>query len=359
MNITKVSKLKFITEHRVKKSGLPPGSLTQPPVVRDEKIKITVLEYDQVSFSETILERAEDIKVSSERKTRWINIDGIHKVALVEQVGKLFNIHPLTLEDIINTDQRPKFEDYDTYDVIMMKMLYYTEVLHSEQLAVVLLKDTVITFQESRGGDAFNHVRDRIKTGKGRIRKCGADYLAYSLIDAVVDSYFNIIEKIGQKVELLDVELKRQPDKETLHKLYDLKSEAVYLIKAVWPLRDMVNNMQREENTLINESTNIYLRDVHDHVVRVIETVDIYRDLITGMMEIYHSSVSTKMNEIMKVLTIISTIFIPVTFIVGVYGMNFDYMPELRSKWGYVGVWIVMIVVMTSLVIYFKRKKWF
>jgi magnesium transporter len=288
----------------------------------------------------------------------WMNVDGIHREELIEAIGKKFNIHPLTLEDIVNTNQRPKFEDYENYVVAIMKMLYYDTELHAEQLSVVLMEGMVISFQEVHGGDAFDLIRNRIRQGKGRIRKMKADYLAYALIDAVVDCYFNILEKIGDKIEVLEEDLIDEPTKETMQHLHYMKREMIFVRKAVWPMRELVNNMERCETTLIQPSTDIYLRDVHDHVVRVIDTVETYRDLLSGMMDIYLSSVSNKMNEVMKVLTIITTIFVPVTFIAGVYGMNFEFMPELHSHWGYALIWAAMLTIMISLLIYFRRKKW-
>ena len=352
-------KPEFITHQRVEKSGLPPGTLEVVDNLEREEVIITLIEFNENSFSERRISTFQDILDCKNGNTvKWINVDGIHNISLVEQIGKAFNIHPLTLEDIVNTDQRPKFEDYEFYDVAMMKMLYYDTSLHAEQLSIILLENMVISFQEIHGGDAFDPIRDRIKMAKGRIRKCGADYLAYALIDSIVDSYFKILEKIGDKLEALDEEIMTEPQPDSMRKLHAMKLEMIFLRKSVWPLRDMISNIERSESQLFKESTAVYLRDVHDHTIRVIETVESYRDLISGMMDIYLSSLSNRMNEVMKVLTIISTIFIPVTFIAGVYGMNFNYMPELQSKWGYIGVWVVMLSVMISLVFYFRRKKW-
>lgn len=340
-------------------AGAPPGTLFYSGEKRTEQVKITLIEYNEKEFIEKDFNELDEcMAILKPELVKWINVDGIHKVEVIEKLGKLFNIHPLTLEDIVNVDQRPKFEDYETYVVSIMKMLYYDNELHSEQLTIVLMDNMVISFQEVHGGDAFDIIRNRLRQGKGRIRKCGADYLAYSLHDAVVDYYFNILEKIGDRIELLEEELMQNPSQATLTQIHHMKREMIFLRKAVWPLRELVNNLERSESDLINESTGIYLRDVHDHVIRVIDTVETFRDLLSGMMDIYLSSVSNKMNEVMKVLTIISTIFIPVTFIAGVYGMNFKYMPELESPIGYWTVWAIMLGIMSSLVMYFKRKKW-
>lgn len=326
---------------------------------RSEAVKITLIEYDENTvFEHDYFDIDECLAHVNPNMVKWINVDGIHNVELVEKIGKMFNIHPLTLEDVVNTTQRPKFEDYDNYIVSMMRMIYYDTELHSEQLTIILLDHMVISFQEVHGGDAFDLIRARIRQGKGRIRKVGADYLYYSLHDAVVDCYFNIMEKIGDRIELLEEELIDNPTQETMNQLHHMKREMIHIRKVVWPVRELVNNIQRSEAELITANTGLYLRDVHDHVIRVIDTVETYRDLLSSMMDIYLSSVSNRMNEIMKVLTIISTIFIPVTFIAGVYGMNFHNMPELDSPWAYATVWLVMLAIMGSLVYYFRKKKW-
>jgi magnesium transporter len=341
------------------KTGAPPGTLVYYGEDQTDKVRITLIEYNEGACIEKDFYDIEQcIHFASPDKVKWINVDGIHDVSIIEKVGKHFNIHPLTLEDVVNTNQRAKFEEYDNYVVAIMKMLYYDTEIHAEQLSVVLMQGMVISFQEAQGGDAFDLIRNRIRAGKGRIRKMGADYLAYALIDAVVDCYFNILEKIGDKVEVLEEEVISDPTKETMEQLHYMKREMIFVRKAVWPMRELINNMERSETELITSGTDIYLRDVHDHTIRVIDTVETYRDLLSGMMDIYLSSVSNRMNEVMKVLTIITTIFVPVTFIAGVYGMNFKYMPELEWKYGYPAVWAVMLVIIISLLIYFRKKKW-
>jgi magnesium transporter len=346
-------------EYVLNKTGAPPGTIVYSGKDTAEKVKITLIEYNETEFIEkNFYDFSECLESVNPNMVKWINVDGIHKIELIETIGKHYNIHALTLEDIVNTNQRSKFEDYDTYVVSIMKMIYYDDEIHSEQLTVVLMEGMVISFQEIHGGDAFDMIRNRIRQGKGRIRKMGADYLAYALLDAVVDCYFTILEKFGDRIELLEEELMEEPTKETLKQLHFMKREMIFLRKAVWPMRELINNLERSETVLIKPSTDIYLRDLHDHAVRVIDTVETFRDLLSGMMDIYLSSVSNRMNEVMKVLTIITTIFVPVTFIVGVYGMNFDFMPELHSKWGYPLTWFVIIVTIGSLLIYFRRKKW-
>jgi magnesium transporter len=339
--------------------GSPPGTLFYNGEARNEPVKITLIEFNETEFFEDEYYNLEDcISHVKPNMVKWINVAGIHNTDIVEGIGKIYDIHPLSLEDIVHIDQRPKFEDYEHYVIAMMKMITYSEQVDSEQLAIILLDNTVISFQEPQGGDAFDIIRNRLRTAKGRVRKLGADYLAYALMDAVVDCYFTCIEKIGDKVEEIEEDIINNSDKKSLLELYHLKREMIYLRKQVWPLRDMINNMIRSETHLMNPSTDIYLRDLSDHVTRIIDTVETYRDLLSGIMDIYLSTNANKMNEVMKVLTIMSSIFIPVTFIAGVYGMNFENMPELKTRDGYYFIWGVMISIITGLLIYFKRRKW-
>lgn len=350
---------KIITKQRLKKTGSPPGTLAVNEASTKGNVEIALIQFSESSYEEHKISSGTDLSsYTSKPGICWINVDGVHDPEIVEYIGKQFNIHPLTLEDIMHTDQRPKFEDYDEYDVFMLKMLYFDGKLKSEQLTIILLDRIVLTFQEVKGKDTFDPVRQRIRIGKGKIRKAGADYLAYTLLDSVVDSYFHILDTIGASIDDVDEELRVSTSQATFHKLYNLKREMIFLRKAVGPTREMIANVERSESPRIAEHTYVYLRDVHDHSIRVMETADVFRDIVGGMMDIYHSSVSNKMNEVMKVLTSISTIFIPVTFIAGVYGMNFQYMPELNQKWAYPLVMILMGVVILSLFIYFRRKKW-
>lgn len=347
--------------------GSPPGTLTYVGRKTDAQVVVTILEFNEFDFSET---RHTDVEADMlnvrNGMVRWINVEGVHDTDLVEKIGKIYDIHPLTLEDIVNTNQRPKFEEYENYLVNIMKMVYEEEcdkkgedIFVSEQLTILLMnKRTVISFQEADGGDVFDVIRTRIRQGKGRIRKAGADYLAYCLLDAVVDSYFTVLEHFGDEMEKMEDSLVGNPKQELIRKLHDLKRQMIFIRKAVWPMRDMVNNIERCESELITPATLIYLRDAHDHIVRVIDTVETYRDLLSGMMDLYMSSVSQRMNEVMKTMTIITTIFVPLTFIVGVYGMNFDIMPELRTEYGYYVVWCVMIFIVVLLFIFFRVKKW-
>lgn len=346
---------------RIKKDeiGAPPGTLVYTGDSKADRIKISLIEYNETEFIEQeFYDLSECISHVKPHLVKWINVEGIHKTEVIEKIGQLYKIHALTLEDIVHVDQRPKFEDYETYVVAIMKMINYNSKVNAEQLSIVLFDNMVISFQEPEGGDAFDIIRNRLRQGKGRIRKSGADYLAYALIDAVIDCYFHAIERIGDVVEKIEEDIIDRSSKESLLQLYELKREMIFLRKQVWPMRDMISNMARSETKLINPSTDIYLRDLQDHVTRIIDTVETYRDLLSGIMDIYLSTNANKMNEVMKVLTIMSSIFIPVTFIAGVYGMNFEFMPELKSPYGYGITWGVMLCVMIGLIIYFKRKKW-
>ena len=290
----------------------------------------------------------------------WINIDGLHSIETIEKIGKHFELHPLILEDILNTGQRPKCEDYEKCLFMVLKMLRYNDEdnsVRSEQVSLVLGQNFVISFQEAVG-DVFEQVRDRIRNAKGRIRKMAADYLAYTLIDSIVDNYFLILERIGEQIESMEEELIAKPSDKTVRMIHSLKRELIFLRKSVWPLRELINSLQKTESSLITDSTEPYLRDVYDHTIQVIDTIESFRDMVSGMLDIYLSSISNQMNAVMKVLTIIATIFIPLTFIAGIYGMNFKYMPELEWRWGYGLVLLVMIAIAVIMLIYFRRKKW-
>ena len=344
-----------------KKVGSAPGTLVHVGEKKAESVRITYIDYDEKQFHE---EQASQIEECFEFKqtptVSWINIDGLHDVTLIEKLGKHYDLHPLILEDVLSTVQRPKFEDYEKCVFVVLKMLSYNEEnggVDSEQVSLVLGPNFVISFQE-RIGDVFQQIRDRIRNSKGRIRKMGADYLAYALVDAVVDSYFAILERLGDRIEMMEDELVEKPTEKTLQKIYMLKREMISLRRSIWPLREVIGGFQRSESKLVKETTSIYLRDVYDHTIQVIDTVEAFRDTISGMLDTYLSSISNKMNNVMKVLTIIATIFIPLTFIAGIYGMNFEYMPELKWRHGYFSVWLIMLVVTTGMLIYFRRKKW-
>jgi len=350
------------TKKRSKKAGLPPGALVHIGDRLEEKSKITVINYGEEQFSKVEAKTAEEcVSLKEKASICWVNVAGIHESETIERIGQIFNLHPLLLEDIMNTDQRPKMESYDGYLFIVLKILFYDEkekTTAMEQISIVLGTNYVLSFQE-RENNIFDPLLENLKNGKGRIRKMGADYLVYSLIDMIIDNYFLILEKLGDRVDNLEVQLVTSPKRETLKSIQKLKKEMIFLRRSVWPLREVINSMERGESPLIQSSTYIYLRDIYDHTIQAIDTIETYRDMLSGMLDIYLSSVSYKLNEIMKVLTIVSTIFIPLTFIVGLYGMNFEFMPELKSPWGYPAVLLLMVIVSLSMLYYFKKKKWF
>ncbi len=349
---------------RSKKAGLPPGTLIHIGEKKTEKVKITIIDYDEMHFQEREAKTIEEcfpFKDKSRPTVAWINIDGVHEIETLGRLGECFAIHPLIIEDILNTDQRPKMEDFDEYIYIVLKMLYYNGNINeiiTEQVSLILGSNFVISYQEQeKEGDVFNVIRERIKTNKGRIRKMGADYLAYCLVDAIVDNYFIVLETLGEKIESLEEELVNYPTPEILRTICTMKRDMILLRRSVWPLREVINELERGESSLIKESTEIYLKDVYDHTIHVIDTLETFRDMVSGMLEIYLSSISNRLNAVMKVLTIIATIFMPLTFIVGIYGMNFKYMPELPWRWGYPAVLLVMAAVGISMIVYFRRKK--
>ena len=351
-----------LAKKRTKKAGLPSETLVYTGEKKDEKISIHIIDYDEQHFLETELTTIEACIPYKDKPTvTWINVDGVHNVPMLEKIGNCFGLHRLVMEDIMNTDQRPKMEDFGDYFYIVFKMLSSGRNgdVVIEQISLILGSNFVLSFQEGGvEGDVFNLIRERLRSGKGRIRKMGADYLAYSLLDAVVDNYFVILEKFGDKIELLETELVENPTQKTVQRLYQLKRELIFLHNAVWPLREVVNGLGKHESPLIRQTTVPYLRDVYDHVIHIIDSVDIYREMLTSMLDMYLSSVSNRLNEVMKVLTVIATIFMPLTFIAGVYGMNFKYMPELAWRYGYPLVLFVMLGIGVAMLFYFKRKKW-
>ena len=343
------------------KTGLPPGTLVHTGDEKAEPVQIYLIDYDETKVEEKPLDSPQQFSVLRQTTSNsWINLDGIHNVELIEQFGQHFELHPLVLEDIAHTGQRPKMEDYDACLYIVLKMLQYNEqkqAVESEQVSMILGPHYLITFQE-RQGDVFEIVRQRIRTGKGRIRKMGCDYLAYSLIDAIVDNYFHILETFSERIERLEDVLLNEPTDVVLGQIHSLKRELTLLRKSVWPLRELVAGLDRLESGLIKKGTKVFIRDLYDHTIQIIDTIESFREVVSGMMDLYMSAVSNRMNAVMKVLTIIATVFMPLGFVAGVFGMNFD-MPELKWQWAYpVGFWVVIVAIMVTMIIYFKRKKW-
>jgi magnesium transporter len=326
-----------------------------------EKTKITLYDYDQEKFQEKIVENiSECLPFKDKPSVTWIDVVGLEEKSAIEKLGAEFNLHPLLVEDIL-TFQRPKFEDFDDYIFLSLKYLYNSEQfsrIRAKQITIVFGKNFVISFQEEESS-IFNNVKDRIKNYKGKIRTMGPDYLAYALIDAVVDSYFVILEEFSEEIDELEEEFLKHTDQETAQQINNLKRDVIFLRRSIWPLRDVISVMEKQEIDLIKEQTTVYLSDVHDHTVQIIDSIETYRDVLSSMLDLHLSNISYRLNEVMKVLTIISTIFIPLTFIAGVYGMNFHFMPELSWQWGYLVFWVMIFSVSGVMVYYFKRKKWF
>jgi len=352
--------LRFAKKLRAR-AGLPPGAPIPVGEKRTEPVKITVLDYNERVFEERVVDSVEECFTFRDTPTvTWINVDGVHDGAIIEKLAGCYGIHPLVQEDVVTTGLRPKLHDFGDYLFIVLKMLYYEPGrmdVKVEQVSLILGRNFVISFQEDEG-DVFDLVRERIRTGAGRIRRSSADYLFFSLIDSVVDGYFIVCERVGDEIELVQEKLIHNPTPESLHKIQYLKGELIELRRSVWPLREVVANLSRGEYPLVSRETAIFFRSVYDHAIEIIETLESFRDLVAGMIDIYLSSVSVKLNEVMKVLTIIATIFIPLTFVVGIYGMNFKHMPELAWRLGYPAVMIVCGLIALGMLIYFRRKRW-
>jgi magnesium transporter len=349
-----------VMKRRSAKTGLPPGALIHIGQQHAEKAKITLCEYDESHLQEREISTLEGIlPPPAGAAVTWIHIDGLQEISLLEQMGVNFRLHPLTLEDILNTEQRPKSEDHGEYLYIVLRLFHEGAdgALIPEQVSIVLGSNWLISFQEQEGA-LLNPVRERLRSGKGRLRKGGVDSLAHALIDGIVDTYFIILDAFGERIETVEETLIVHPSPETLRTIQTLKREMIFLRKSVWPLREMIGSLHRSESPLIREPSFIYFRDFYDHAVQVMDTIETYRDMLSGMLDIYLSSISNRMNEIMKVLTIIATLFMPLTFLAGLYGMNFKYMPELEWRWGYFAILGIMFSIAIIMLSYFRRKKW-
>jgi magnesium transporter len=344
------------------KVGLPPGSIIHVGEQKIEKAKITLTEFDEKNVETCEINSVEEIDPYTDTpQVTWVNVSGLHDTELIKQIGDKFNIHPLVLEDILNTETRPKIEMTDDYIFIAMKMLTYnnndSEII-TEQVSFILGNSFVFSFLE-KSDNIFNPIQDRITNNYGRVRKQPSDYLFYALMDVVVDQYFLLLEQIEQNIESLDDEVIKSADRSQIEKVYNLKNKLLLTRRSVWPLRELFTRLMREESKLINKKIVPYLRDLLDHTIQITETIELQREITNGLMETHLSMMSYKMNEVMKVLTVIATIFIPLTFIVGIYGMNFPNMPEMTWPWAYPALWGVMISVVLFMIYYFKRKKWF
>ncbi|MDA0991143.1 MAG: magnesium/cobalt transporter CorA [Verrucomicrobia bacterium] len=343
-----------------KKSGMPPGSLGYVGEQRVEEVKINLIDYSGESLREIPITKASECSEYLGKSTvTWVNIVGLHDPSVIEDFGRTFNIHPLVLEDILNTGQRPKVEDHLDYLFITVKMLHRDEKkgVLAEQVSFVLGCNYLLTFQELPQ-DVFEAIRERVRNGVGRVREAGCDYLAYALLDAIVDHYYVVLEHLDERIEKLHEDVINYADNEALHTIHALRREMVQVRKMLWPLREMVSTMQMSESVLIAAETKPYLHDVYEHAIQIMDNVEALRDMLTSALEIHLSMISNRMNEIMRVLTIIATVFIPLTFIAGIYGMNFDNMPELHWSMGYPFAWGLMIATGIGMFIFFRRRGW-
>ena len=341
--------------------GSEPGTLNIEPDAKPSRIVL-------IDYDETHAIRKVDVSPNALRPylgsdtVSWMDVQGLGSELILKQVGKIFNLHPLLLEDVVNVPQRPKVEDYNEQLMIIAQMVFSDPNeagFESEQVGFVLGKNYLLTFQEEEIKDCFDIVRNRIHANQGKVRQAGADYLTYLLLDSIIDGYFPVLEKYGDRIETLEDRLVLRPQSSYLEEIYAVRRELLALRRAIWPLRNVTDLLVRGESNLIHSDIKIYFRDCYDHVIQLLDIVETYRELSSSLMDVYLSSMSNKMNEVMQVLTVISTIFIPLTFIAGVYGMNFEYMPELHWRWSYVACLGLMAVVASSLVLFFWRRGWF
>ncbi|MBU2996223.1 magnesium/cobalt transporter CorA [Cellulophaga baltica] len=343
-----------------KKMGKAPGTITYMGQRENTETQVKIINYAQESYDLVIPDSLEQIEATKDVSvTSWIDVIGISDESYIDTLGKLFGLNSLVLEDAVNPQQRSKIDEYDNYIFGVFKMLYLdqNQEIVSEHLAITLLESKVLVFQELKD-DVFDGVRERVKASSGRIRTRGADYLFFALLDAVVDNYFLVLENINLKIEVLEEEVYDNPTSDVAKRIQELKKEVLRVRRHIFPMRELIGRLVDSESHLISKDTKIYLKDIQDHCVEINESLQIYREMSMSLMEMYMSNISNKMNEVMKVLTIMASIFIPLTFIAGVYGMNFDHMPELHYKHAYPIVWAVMITMFIVMLIYFKRKKW-
>jgi magnesium transporter len=348
-----------LVQKRSKKTGLPPGTLVHIGERKSAAVAVTLFNYAGPRCDERVVADVGELQPPLDESVTWVNVGGVHQVDLLEALGKRFNLHPLLLEDIANTDQRPKLEDYESYLFLVLKMLTAGErgEILVEQVSFVLGRNFVLSFQEN-GSDVFHSVRERLRGGKGRLRQNTADYLLYTLVDAVVDQYFSVLELLGEKIELLQERVVADPQPDTLKDIHGLKRQLLFIRRAVWPLREAMNNLSRADGPFLHEPIKLFFRDVYDHVIQIVDTIETLREIVAASLDIYLSSVSYRLNAVMRVLTVITTIFMPLSFIAGIYGMNFEHMPELKWPWGYPLVLGVMGVVAAAMLAGFRRRKW-
>lgn len=349
-----------LVQKRSRKSGLPPGTIVHIGEKKSDKVAVTLFRYSANQCEEERIEQLDHLAPPSDASLIWVNVGGVHKKDLLESFGSQFSLHSLLLEDIANTDQRPKLDDYDAHLFLVLKMLTLTgrhEVL-VEQVSLVLGKNFVLSFQEN-GTDVFQPIREHLRSGKGRLRQSGPDYLMYALVDAIVDQYFAVLESLGEKIESFEEVVVADPRPETLRDIHALKRQLLFLRRATWPLREVTNNLSRSDCPLLQPTTKLFFRDVYDHVVQIVDTIETLREMLSASLDIYLSSISYRLNAVMRVLTVITTVFMPLSFIAGIYGMNFEYMPELKASWGYPVVLAAMATVGFGMLAVFRKKGWF
>ena len=354
---------RYLSRRPTSKNSLnqAPGTVTYVGSKETVETKLDIIDYNSTSYERFTSDSIEDaFKYEEENNVTWFNIDGLNNTEAITKLGKYYELHPLIIEDIVNTNQRPKIDEYQDYFFIVAKMLYRNKggTLEHEHLSIVLGKNYVLTFQEA-GGDVFDGVRQRLAGAKGRIRSRGADYLAFALLDAIVDNYFIVLEDISEKIE--DIEerlLSVEPNDDITFEIQELKKTMLRIRRAVFPLREVVSRLEKVDGGLIDDQTVHYIRDLYDHILQVSENIEVYREMSWGLMDMYMTTISHKMNEVMKVLTIMASIFIPLTFLAGIYGMNFKYMPELNWEYGYPTLLVIMLLLFAGMIFYFKRKHW-
>jgi magnesium transporter len=341
--------------------GSEPGTLIIEPDAKPSRIILIDYDEDNAIRKMDITPNACAPYIGT-NTVSWMDIQGLGSETVLKQVGAIFNLHPLLLEDVVNVPQRPKLEDYNNQLLVISQMVRLKEDesgFDTEQVSFVLGKRYLLSFQEEELQDCFEIVRDRIRTSQGRVRKSGADYLTYLLLDTIIDGYFPVVEHYEDRIEALEDVIISNPDRDTMQEIYDVRRELLALRRLIWPMRNVLNLLMRDHHGIVSDEVQIYFRDSYDHVIQILEIIEAYRELAASLMDVYMSTMGNKLNEIMKFLTVISTIFIPLTFIVGVYGMNFENMPELKGEWSYFLVWLVMLAVAGGLIFYFWRKGWF
>ncbi len=344
------------------KVGLPPGTLVYTGPEREQPVRIQAMSFDAGECVEHgDVDPAAIASLRRPGRVTWINVEGVHDTTVIEAVGGVFGIDSLVLEDIVRLGQRPKLDGYEGYLFIVLRMFVYEaeqEHVRHEQLSLILGHDYVITFQEM-SGDVLDVVRQRLRDGKGRIRSWGADYLAYAILDIIVDNYFVVLEQLSERIDEIEEVVTQVDGREVVAAIHRLKRENLFLRRSTWPLRELVSGLARSEHDIVDERLRPFLRDLHDHTIEIVDTIETLRDMLAGMLDVYLSSVSNRMNQVMKVLTIITTLFVPLTFIAGIYGMNFTYMPELHERWAYPAVLALMAILLVGMLAIFRRKDWF